>query len=312
MRVDPCTGRLIVRPEISLATGTSRDGTRAAEQRRNGGTHDSDGTGALMSVAKLSLVTRVLAAGLVAACAAPRDPAPVPDARAIADAGVDGSAEDGSADGRSDGWPSDGGAAGEPAPASLCGDGDREITSISTAWGPAWSPPDPSAIDDGWPVHARYELWWIPMPEGTLAYRITVPADFDATLDPAAFGQIGYVRTAESPSTPVVSYDFALSETACDLEHGVVARSSRPPYAELGQTAADTNTNSIDLHFQVRPPGLDHCVPVDGVERVFCLEPGRTYWWNLRLHAGCLDGEPSRCQPMIHVMRPRQAVDPEY
>lgn len=197
-------------------------------------------------------------------------------------------------------------------PASICAPDDETLTGFSTSWGPAWAPPKASDIVQGWPVHARYELWWIPMPATTLAYRIVVPAEFDATLAPEAFGQMGYIHSIESPSTPVISYDYSLSETACDLVHGVVGRSNAPPYGPTRNRAAGTNMNSISINFQVRPKSLDHCVPVPGYDPTFCLEPGQTYWWNLRLTSGCMDLDTSRCQPMIHVMRPKQIVDPDY
>jgi hypothetical protein len=58
---------------------------------------------------------------------------------------------------------------------------------------------------------------------------------------------------------------------------------------------------------------MTHCVPLGGYGTV-CLEPGHTYWWNLRVvPGGCdgtLPGDTSTCQPMIHVMRPKTAQEP--
>lgn len=200
-------------------------------------------------------------------------------------------------------------------PPSACGADDETITTVSKSWGPAWSPPDPSKILSGWPLDARYELWWVPMPAaatGILAYRIEVPTDFDATIDPNPTGQLGYVTTAESPSTAVAAYEYALSETACDFAHAVPIQSDAPPYGPSANVAHDSNQNAITVQLQVRPKGMSHCVHLAGGGYYApCLEPGHTYWWNLRFVAGgCPMG--ATCQPMIQVQRPKQTVDPNY
>jgi hypothetical protein len=204
-----------------------------------------------------------------------------------------------------------------PPPESVCGAADEPITSVSTTWGPAWAPPDPSMILNGWPLDIRYELWWVPMPaapEGVLAYRIEVPADFDSSVDATPTAQQAYVHTAESPSTPVAAYDYALSETACDFDHPVPIQSDAPPYGPSGNFASGTQQNAIGQNFQVRPKGMTHCVPLAGGGYYSaCLEPGHTYWWNLRLVPGGCNGnttDTSACQPMIHVERPRKVGEP--
>ncbi len=202
-------------------------------------------------------------------------------------------------------------------PESVCGADDQQITSISTQWGPAWARPDPARIIVGWPLERRYELWWIPLPAaptGTLAYRIKVPVDFDADLNPSPEGQLGYVRTAESPSTPVTAYEVSLSETACDFRHPLAIQSPNPPYGPSQFVAWSAQDNAPSIAFQVRPKTMSHCVPLPGGYNTVCLQPGRTYWWNLRVVPGGCDGEvpgdTSRCQPMIHVMRPKQVREP--
>ena len=202
------------------------------------------------------------------------------------------------------------------APVSVCGVEDEEITRVSTQWGPAWSRPDPAKILDGWPLELRYELWWIPLPAaptGTLAYRIRVPADFDADTDPTPARQLGYVNTIESPSTGVTVYESAVSETACDFRRPIAFQSPNPPYGPSQFTSYSDWSNALVIYFQVRPKTMSHCVPLPAGYFTICLEPGHTYWWNLRVVPGGCDGEipgnTSRCQPMIHVMRPRKVLE---
>jgi hypothetical protein len=206
-----------------------------------------------------------------------------------------------------------------PPPESVCGADDQPITSVSTTWGPAWAKPDPSKIINGWPLERRYELWWIPLPvsvAGILAYRIEVPPDYDATVDPDPNGQVGYVRTAESPSTGVAAYEYALSETACDFKHAVPIQSDAAPYGPSANVAYSAQDNAPSVNIQVRPKGMTHCVPIPGGGTyAACLEPGHTYWWNLRVVPGGCNANPtdnSACQPMIHVQRVKQTVDPNY
>jgi len=212
-----------------------------------------------------------------------------PDAAVIGSAMHDGGVDSGDFDAPS-------------APSSICGADDTEITSVSTSWGPAWARPDPSRIVEGWPLDRAYELWWVPMPNGTRAYRIHVPSTFQASLVATAAAQIGEIDSYESPSTAVAFYDYSLSETACDLSHGIGTQSSTPPYTVTAFPWPRT-ANYIVRYFQVRPQSLDHCVPVPGYASSFCLEPGKTYWWNLRLAPG---EDPSTVEPEIDVQRPLQ------
>lgn len=213
-----------------------------------------------------------------------------------------------------------GGGAGGGGLVSRCGPNDQMITTVSTQWGPAWARPVPSQIVEGWPLLRRYELWWIPMPAsptGVLAYRITVPADFDSSVDPTPNGQFGSVVTAESPSTAVATYEVALSEIACDFQNAVPLQSDQPPYGPSTNRAYSAWDNAPRRNLQVRPRSMTHCVPIPGGGYgAPCLEPGHTYWWNLRIIPGGCDGnipgDTSRCQPMIHVSRPRQVVDPNF